>query len=528
VCAPVAQARDQGKGDSRLVRYPDSQIRVVSIPPGQEDVAWSTIRTQCPSLTEWGEDLLRNGLDGWVKSVLVEPRYICKDFRDLYSHFYSKKFVERSSHASRLHFFADPDLSAERVVLRDDELQDSYIGYAVIQPVADRCLGRMVIDPLLLGNDCEEFWCLRTPMRVHLNGAEYTVHAYPWMAQSGEATVCAHAALWGICRYLSERYTAYGEVHPYDLIEMTGSAHGRKVPYRGMTYADYCEILASFGCHPLLLRARTDQSDWTMDKEFFYNLYAFVESGFPVLASFRGHAVALVGHTLDKNAALSAPERGNFYNSFRFVKQFVAVDDNFFPYQLLGFNSDPDNYPDSHGEEFSNLPSGVSIDSVFAAIVPLPEKVFMPPQRARRVCYASLEHERAQKLLKEALEDRRLAEDEPLVARLFLTSSISFKKRKRQCAKGELGASPDSLARLPMDIELPHFIWVMEVATRQMYKEGLCLGEVVVDASESDEECEFIYMRVGNQAIREPQTLTDEQAPVEFVQYTHNLGERGT
>lgn len=359
-------------------------------------------------------------------------------------------------------------------------------------------------------------------MRVHVNGAEYTVQAYPWMAQSKEATVCAHAALWGMCRYLSGRYNAYGEVHPYDLIELTGSARGRKVPYRGLTYADYCEILASFGCHPVLLRARTNQSDWTQDKEFFYNVYAFVESGFPVLASFRGHAVALVGHTMDLDAPLGSAESSSFHKSFSFLKQFVAVDDNFFPYQLLGFRDDPDNY----GEAFTSLPSRASIDSVFAAIVPLPEKAFMPPQNARELCYDFFEHRQAKGLLMGALEEMGLPEHEPLIARLFLTSPISFKKRKRQCANGELGPSPDSLARLPMDIHLPHFVWVMEVAPRRVYKEGCCIGEVVIDASESQEECELIYMRVGNHAIRGGRSAVDEKALVRFAQYTHNLGER--
>ena len=507
-----------------MTDYPDSGIQVIGVPAGEEDAAWQRVRDACASLTDWGEKCLRGGLDGYVRSIAVEPRYICKDFRDLYSHFYSKKFVDRPSRCGRLHFFADPVSSTESMIFQNEELASSYMGYTVVQPVKDRCLGRTMIDPFSLGHAEEEFWCLRTPTRMHLNGARYIVQAYPWMSQSGEATVCAHAALWGICRYLSERYNVYQEVHPYDLIEMMGTARGRRVPYRGMTYSDYCDILAAFGCHPVILTARTDQSDWTQDRDFFYNLYAFVESGFPVLISYRGHAATLVGHTMDTAASLDAPEHGMFYNSFSFLKQFVAMDDNFFPYQLLGFRDDPEDY----GRPFSNLPHGASIDSIFAAIVPLPEKAFLPPDKARSLSYRFLSQRQVKPLIEKTLDRIGLRADEPLIARPFLTSSISFKKRKRLCARGQLDGCRDDLARVPIDLHLPHFIWVMEIAPASTYRHRKCIAEVVLDASESEDECEYVYIRIGDRVIREDRLAVVKGAPTQFVQYTHNLGERGT
>jgi len=44
--------------------------------------------------------------------VLIEPHYVCKDFRNLYTQFYSKNFLARSSHCARLHLFARAGLSA--------------------------------------------------------------------------------------------------------------------------------------------------------------------------------------------------------------------------------------------------------------------------------------------------------------------------------------------------------------------------------------------------------------------------------
>ena len=90
------------------------------------------------------------------------------------------------------------------------------------------------------------FYVLRTGFKTHLGGPALTANGYPYMSQDGEATVCAHTALWGLCRFLSERYSFYREVYPYDLITMTTDTQGRSVPYHGMTYSDYSRILVGF------------------------------------------------------------------------------------------------------------------------------------------------------------------------------------------------------------------------------------------------------------------------------------------
>lgn len=510
-----------------MVPYPESDLQIFSVPSGSEDHAWTGIRKACPDLTDWGVERLRAGVEGYAQTVVVEPHYICRDFRDLYSRFYSKKFVQRSSRCHRIHFFSKSDLSENDILFSPEHCKEAYIGYCVVQPIRKHCLGRTMIDPRKIGWPDDSFWCLRTPTKVHIAGAEYEVKAFPWTSQSREATVCAHAALWGICRYLSDRYSIYSEVHPYDLIEMTGTAKGRKVPYRGMTYEDYCGILSTFGCYPVPRAAKgTDQTDWTQDRTFFYDLYAYVESGFPVLVSFGGHAVSVVGHTLDTSRPIQEFRDGNFYNSFCYVKQFVAMDDNFFPYQLLGFNDDVDNY----GKIFSSvLPHGASIEAICAMIVPLPEKAFLPADIARSLCYKRFGDPDATKLIKATLEDGLgLDKRTQLVARMFLTSSISFKARKRLCVTGDIGPLPDVLASAPIDLSLPHFVWVMELAPEESYSRGNCIAEVVLDASESEDECKYIYTRIGRHVTRDGRTASSENAPREFCQYTHNLGERGT
>ena len=66
-----------------------------------------------------------------------------------------------------------------------------------------------------------------------------------------------------------------------------------------MTYSDYSKILSDFGCHPLITRIKTSIASLSLDADAFDDVYSYVESGVPVLASFARHVVALIGHTSD-------------------------------------------------------------------------------------------------------------------------------------------------------------------------------------------------------------------------------------
>lgn len=512
--------------------YEPSNISAIDIRQGHEEEDWAKVAKACSDhLTDWGIKTLRQGLDNRVRTVLIEPRYICKDYRNLYSNFYSKKFVDRPSTCERLHFFSKAGLPLGDLLWEAENNQDIYIGYSVIQPVRERCLGRSFFDPLKLGHSHDSFFCLRTHSQVHINGCQFTAWGYPYSSQSREATVCAHAALWGVCRYLSERYPMYAEVYPYDLIEMTGNSGGRRVPYRGMTYTDYSEILTDFGCYPAIIRPKHkpgQQPEWEDQREAYYDIYSYVESGFPVLVSFNQHVATVVGHTLrDSLTALPSDvveEVPGFVNSFFLTEYFITVDDNYFPYVTLGRRGDKKNY----GEKFdaNMVPYGVSIDSILAAVVPLPEKTFLPPREARALAYRYFAHDDVRKELRETLNAIGEDEDAKLIARLYMTSSSSFKKRKRACALGTLGQQPDRLAWLTADLNLPHFVWVMEVSPLSSYKDGLAIGEVVLDATASKDESEYVYLRVGKTVLRLTDEESDPLAVDRFPQYTHNLGER--
>ncbi|MGA3267414.1 MAG: hypothetical protein ABSE16_11390 [Verrucomicrobiota bacterium] len=488
------------------------------INPAAPENAWASLQQRCSSLSEWGVKTLREGLDGFVQSIVLEPLYICKDHRNLHSNFYSKKFIEVTSMCSRLHFFSEPGIQPKDLLANEEQFRDDYLGYSVVRPVRGACLGRTVIDPYKIGKGIKDgYYLLRTPFTAQINGTVFDVHGYPWTSQDGDATLCAHSALWGVCRYLSQRYTQYRELYPFDFIRMTESSEGRAVPYRGMTYTDYCRILGQFGTFPiarLVQKPGPASAPATLDADAFQDLYSYMESGFPVLASLRlpagGHVVSLIGHTLDPNKAVASGLE--FVDSSHFLKQFVVADDNYFPYRTLGYEGDPENY----AAVYDRGSAKASTTSIRTMTCPLPEKVFIPAEDARA---------KADGYCRKFSSILKQTGRAPFVTRLFVTTSYAFKRRKLAQAR----RGPDLAASVPVGMHLPHFIWVMEVSPLELFKHGLCTSEIVLDATAGSAEEGMIYVRIGNQVhfapLKSMKWSKIEAAPSMYPQYTHNLGE---
>lgn len=486
----------------------------------QGQSCWDLFKLKCPTLSDWGLMTLKSGLDAYVNSIVIEPNYVCKDHRNLHSYFYSKKFKERTSVCKRAHFFACTGIKKSDLMDNLAGLKEDYIGYSVIRPVSVRCLGRTVIDPYKVGRKITDgFFVLRTKFKSNLNGPALEVCGYPYMSQDTEATVCAHTALWSTCRYLSERYTTYPETYPYDFIMGTTDTNGRTAPYRGMTYTDYSRLLIQFGCHPQILVMQepipgSNPPKSRLSQEQMTKLCTYVESGFPVLVSYKGHVVSVVGHTIDHTKSPS-PNKHGWIDSSGFLKQFVVVDDNWFPYQLLGYKNDPDNYGQhTHGK--------YSLEGLRTAVCPLPEKVYLPSEKARAQCEAMLK-----KLIASHSMEVMAGKNGPLVTRMFVTTSTALKRRKLE--KGLTGGKvADPFAVKIADMHLPHFVWVMEVSPLELYRHGNCTTEIVLDTTANGlEEC-LLYARIGAKLILNNKVIELKNPVLNlsvFAQYTHNLGE---
>jgi len=219
-----------------LPAYENIQFQLVIVDPEDIESSWKEAQEATGGLlTDWGVAKLREGLDPYVKSILIEKPYVCEDFRSLHRHFYGRKFRERPSKCARLHFFNE---IVSDIDLLEDETNELYIGFSVIEPLVVRCIGRTVIDPRKVGHSPDRVHLLSTRFTNRIGGKRYECAGFPYRTQSNEATVCAHVTMWAVCRYLSQRFKLYRKHMPYELIEMAGRRNGRVVPHHGLSYAD--------------------------------------------------------------------------------------------------------------------------------------------------------------------------------------------------------------------------------------------------------------------------------------------------
>jgi len=505
--------------------YENIQFVLILIDEANVDDSWGKVKDSTSGkLTDWGVSKLREGLDDYVKTVLVEMPYVCEDYGSLHRHFYGRKFRERPSKCVRLHFF-NKQLSERDILLSD--ASENYIGFSVIEPLARRCIGRTIIDPAKIGHDLRQVHLLTTVFNNRIGGLLYRCQGFPYRTQSNEATVCAHVTMWAVCRFLSTKFRAYRKHLPFELIEMAGRRNGRVVPHHGLSYADYSEMLDRFGCHPVIVSNHglgdspfsDSNREITNEKEyaqFLKNLYCYIESGFPLIATFGGHVVSIVGHvSLDNDQAkLRAEPCDAPIHASVLVDEYVVMDDNFFPYQIIQRSASlPPNYPRN-------------LRQLRGFVVPLPDQVYLRPQDVDNFIVRLMKKQAYERIIDSALADLR--QTEPIVYRPFLTTGVSFKQFKHK----RLMDTPGDLAiRLQLVLSLPRFIWCVELSTPSLREEDRAFGEILLDATAGESDLEPIFVRIGSEIIRskadDGESRVDyyeRNAYSDFAQYRHNLG----
>src|SRR6266446_796993 len=62
-------------------KYRINKLQSFHIDTAAPEAGWKGLQGACPFLSDWGVEKLRDGLDGHVQSIVLEPLYMCKDHR---------------------------------------------------------------------------------------------------------------------------------------------------------------------------------------------------------------------------------------------------------------------------------------------------------------------------------------------------------------------------------------------------------------------------------------------------------------
>ena len=397
---------------------------------------------------------LEDGLSDAVKAVLIERRYIDKDYRSTYYSFYAKKGQSYRPDCVRIHFF-DGTVTFDPQALKlgghpPNEIEHHYFGYMVLRPTGIATIGRSVLSPDIRKGARGSI--ISADHKVHLLGYTMEVNGFPSMDQHIDISVCAHAACWSILRHYSERWHLYREFLTYDITTMAHQFDpGGLVPSKGLQVSHAERVFQVAGTYPVHV-TRDDHPD----PAFYRQLLAYLESGFPLFAAMhqRKHAVALIGY--DWKAADYQPIQQMDY-AWNRVKSLVAVDDNHLPYLTVNADGSAGHY------------SATSID---AFIVALPEKIFYPADAVDRLASRLF-------VLKSLLPD--LPTKNESIVRYFITTGSAL----RRFVRSRESEFDPKLIEAVMTLPFAQFVWVVEIAKAEDWAKGWISARAVLDATAS-------------------------------------------
>lgn len=363
------------------------------------------------------------------KTIKIEYPIFDEDFISTYSNYYSQKHRLIDKTCIKIHFY-----------LQDE----SYGGFIVLRPLGCYSKIRTKLHPTLF-KDTKETFIMVNDFKVNILGEELSIKAFPAIGQDTEISVCAHAALWSVLRYFSSKYN-YRKRLIADIANQVEEFGLRRTPFNGLSIYEIARVLEKNEFTPIMVAKIKDK-----EIEFINELYSYVKSGLPVIASInQNHALTIVGHgELDLSLLSQKTEKLIFESEL--VKSFIAIDDNHLPYKQI-LKIDPSN----------NYHTYSNIDSF---IVPLADKMFLTAKMVR---------ERIKPFFN--LRTSILNLSETNIVRIFLTSSNSYKKIVRSNFLNN-----DQLKNLILENEMPKFIWVVEISSIDDHQQNKVSATVIVD-----------------------------------------------
>jgi hypothetical protein len=333
-----------------------------------------------------------------AKSVLLEPKYVDKDYLEDFNHYYVKCFGNNGFMTARLHFFSeelDHQKMTEYLAFGDQGgiqiLQNSYLGFVVIKPLAKTFIGKTCLKPYPTVNQSDDRkHCLVRDYSVDLFGIPLNVTSVAFQEQDKVVSACATTAIWSSLHAMHwkdvRQIPACSEITTNALNHISGSSNS--FPNRDLSNK---QILRALDFEKIKHHT-ADISAYSADI-FFTTVKTYIDSKIPLilgvdvyrkseqgLTRLDGHAITIVGYK-------STNESGNI--------AIYVHDDRLGPFAKAGFieldeeqvepevswglalqeKDDNGNWQDPH-----------EILVLNSLIIPAPHKVRLPSSFARNTC----------------------------------------------------------------------------------------------------------------------------------------------
>jgi len=417
------------------------------------------------------------------RSIVVEEHYVDRDFLSAHDFpEYNDQFVEIPKHTTRLHFFGVP--FSPRTLRRGSVNSETFIGSVVVWPTVRPIAGRTLLRPPreIVGTQ----FIPTADFTIHLAGVELKVPAVPFMQKDRVVAACTSASLWVAMHLMAEKH----RFQTFPIARITELARGES-PERpiadGLTPSEMMIPLRQAGYAP---RAYDQGLRNTYRAA---SLYAYVASGFPVIAMFdivptprtdplaggRRHAVSIVGLTQSDNDSSTS-----FVSAPDMISHYWVHDDNGVPYERLTVNEEFESLTLSTSDDDGELYEGINID----LLIPMPRHVAGEPIEA---------HRRA-RYLRTWMRDEiqrsgtRIARAGTVATRLWASNDLKATLR---------ATSPhaEATARI-CGVPMPRWVWVTTVLSNN----GSCKEVLITDSTAPDGQDSFLAAVISNRVFIAP------------------------
>lgn len=439
-------------------------------------------------------DLLRN-LDTFT--AVVEQHHVDRVYRDSYYSYYSSKHFYYNRYCRRFCLFSGI-LDKEFLDYSAEELEDYFLGAVTIRPIVNHSIGRTLLSPrAFLTKKPSYIRLAKYSMTIH--GKRLHVRAFPYSMQDGETTSCAETTILNLSDYYSQSYPDYRLFLPSEISSIAEkNSYERRIPTTGLSYELISRVFCEMGFYPRLY------STQKMDKrKFLHIMHYYIESGIPIALGLakntsNKHSVIGIGYASPDTAILTNQVNCAYDEATKTaiwicdtadtVSTYCIMDDNQRPYLLCDCKETISDIDNSHVLSLGEY-------RVEYMMVPLYKRMIMEAADVYDICLSILSNDRIciRKFFQggtfanpEALStvgdvSKCGTKEEPLVIRLFMASSRTFRVFRDEHFSNKV------LRKLYNATVFPKFIWVCELSTPQLYREGKVLGEIIIDATSSAE-----------------------------------------
>lgn len=414
------------------------------------------------------------------KTILYEHPYIDRDYLEDYSNYYSRCFTGYERHCSRLHFFSttyDNDyfsylLNNKITKEYRDALQESYLGFSIINPLPSSFIGRTCLATYEDDHGRRKYKSTRV-YKVHLFGIELSVKSLAFQEQDSTVAACATSALWSAF-HGSGILFQHAIPSPVEITKLATQyvLHPkRSFPNHDLNFFQITHAIKALGLDPATIPINNNAHYLQA------NIYAYLSAGIPLLLLLLqpdrgGHAVAVTGFSVkDQKAEHIIPNYPDFLVKSTCIDKVYVHDDQRGPFarvELFDKDGNFQNYNDLPGYSF------------------IYESLIAPVYHKIRIGYdailiAALKFHISTKILIRilALDDIEICWD------IHLSTSIQFKK---ECFESEIISDEERKRALLK--ELPRFIWV---ATATNAIDNEIQFSIIFDATDITNGCLLVH-----------------------------------